>query len=206
MWGELYDQADSMGRAQAQLPCSYLATALQPPCNCLAAALQPPTSDSGRLRLRLGRQTQTQPVCTGGLPQLGAGGARRPPHTPATRGQRRRGRCHRGRGSRCRVRRAAARAAARTRCWRGRCRRGCGHTGGRGRPQGEQEQEEEEEALSGRVWAVGPLRSALAPLCSPVAAARALVLCCFLPDTCYTYGSHLVACLIALFSPPTARL
>ena len=33
MWGELYDQADSMGRAQAQLPCSYLATALQPPCS-----------------------------------------------------------------------------------------------------------------------------------------------------------------------------
>ena len=47
MWGELYDQADSMGRAQAQLalqlPCSHPAAALQLLCSCPASALQLPT-------------------------------------------------------------------------------------------------------------------------------------------------------------------
>ena len=186
MWGELYDQADSMGRAQAQLalqlPCSHPAAALQLlSCSCSAAALLPHCScppvprlpgtlpaPARRLRCTLPcilrctlhpalhsalpctlPSTCPARLRTGGLPQLGAGGTRRPPHAPATRGRR-----HRGRGSRRRARHAAARAADRTCCWRGRHRRGCGHTGGRARPQGGPEQEEEEEALSGRAWRV----------------------------------------------------
>ena len=170
MWDELYDQADSMGRAQAQPPSSRPVAARQPPCNplrsCPAADLHLPACAAPRLPFSRPapalHPAPTQPcplrVRTGALTELGAGGARHPPHPPATPGRRHRGRRHRGRGSR----RGVCRAAARARCRQGRHRRGCGHTGGRARPQGgqEQEEEEEEEALSARVCVcVGALRS-----------------------------------------------
>ena len=150
-----------------QPPCSCSAAALLPHCSCPPVPRLPGTLPAPARRLRctlrcilrctLHPAVHSALPCTlpstcparlrtGGLPQLGAGGTRRPPHAPATRGRR-----HRGRGSRRRARRAADRAADRTRCWRG-------HTGGRARPQGGQEQEEEEEALSRRAW--GALREA----------------------------------------------
>ena len=179
MWDELYDQADSMGRAQAQPPSSRPVAARQPPCNplrsCPAADLHLPACAAPRLPFSRPapalHPAPTQPcplrVRAGALTELGAGGARHPPHPPATPGWRHRGRRHRGRGSR----RGVHRAAARARCRRGRHRLGCGHTGGRARLQGgqEQEEEEEEEALSARVcvW----VHCARVPKEPPVAAA-----------------------------------